>query len=267
MKIKHPLVAKGGGFLASALIRNWMSKLDYKMVLYNPTLDPSFPECDGKKIYIFWHEYILYPIYLYGRCNLVMLLSQHGDAEILSYAAGHLGFDAVRGSTNRGGIAALRQLLKKGRQMHLTITPDGPRGPRRTMSLGTVYLASRVGLPLVPVGFGYDRPWRFGSWDRFAVPRPFSRARHVIGPEIHVPKRLDRDGLEHFRKRVEELLNHVTGEAERWAEARVRKEGQVPKTRSPAPRRSQQGVLPETKAGTPQAAACPAPAGEQPALL
>ena len=106
-----------------------------------------------------------------------MLLSRHRDAEILSHVAYHFGFDFVRGSTNRGGAAALRELLAKSRQMHLTITPDGPRGPRRRMAPGPIYLASKLGLPLVLMGYGYDRPWRLRSWDRFAIPRPCSRAR------------------------------------------------------------------------------------------
>ena len=56
--------------------------------------------------------------------------------------------------------------------MHLTITPDGPHGPRRRMAPGPIYLASKLGLPLVLMGYAYDRPWRLPSWDRFAVPRP-----------------------------------------------------------------------------------------------
>ena len=56
--------------------------------------------------------------------------------------------------------------------MNLTITPDGPRGPRRQLAQGPVYLASKLGMPIVAMGFGYDRPWRFNSWDRFAIPRP-----------------------------------------------------------------------------------------------
>ena len=60
--------------------------------------------------------------------------------------------------------------------MHLTITPDGPRGPRRHMAPGPIYLASKLGLPLVLMGYAYDRPWRLHSWDRFAIPRPGSRA-------------------------------------------------------------------------------------------
>ena len=63
-------------------------------------------------------------------------------------------------------------MLRLSRQAHLVITPDGPRGPRRQVQAGMVYLAARTGVPIVPVGIGYDRPWRTKSWDRFAVPRP-----------------------------------------------------------------------------------------------
>ena len=84
----------------------------------------------------FLARYILFPFAMRGNCNLAMLLSRHRDAEVLSFAARHMGFEFVRGSTNRGGAAALRQLLDKSREMHLAITPDGPRGPRRQLCAG-----------------------------------------------------------------------------------------------------------------------------------
>lgn len=228
MKIQSPMLNKLGGLLGSALVRGWMSTLDYKVAYYDRTIDPIFADCRGQKIYIFWHEYILFPLHLRGHCNLAMLLSRHRDAEILSHAAGHLGFDFVRGSTNRGGVAALRELLAKSQTMHLTITPDGPRGPRRQLAPGCIYLASKLGLPLVVMGYGYDRPWRVRSaWDQFAIPRPYSRARAVPSGEIFVPPDLDRPGLEHFREKVERLLNRLTAEAEAWAEAGTPKIGQM----------------------------------------
>jgi hypothetical protein len=107
------------------------------------------------------------------------------------------------------------------------MTPDGPRGPRRQLAQGPIYLASRLQLPLVVMGFGYDRPWRTNSWDRFAVPRPFSRARAIIGPPLMVPPDLNRVSLEQSRRRVEHLLNCLTNEAEAWAAAGTRKSGEV----------------------------------------
>jgi lysophospholipid acyltransferase (LPLAT)-like uncharacterized protein len=218
MKLESPFLNKLGGLLATAAVRGWMGTLDYRAAYYDPTVDLPGSGWRRQRIYIFWHEYILCPIYLRGHCNVAMLLSRHRDAEILSHVAAHLGFGFVRGSTNRGGVAAIRQLLAaSSRKLHLTITPDGPRGPRRRLAPGAIYLASKLGMPLVAMGYGYDRPWRAGSWDRFAVPRPFSRARVIFSPEIHVPPELDRDGLEHFRRRMEVLLNRLTWEAEAWA--------------------------------------------------
>jgi len=228
MKIEHPLLHRFGGLLAAAAVRWWMSSLDYQVAYYDRRIDPYYSDCRGQRIYIFWHEYILFPLYLRGHCNLAMLLSHHRDAEILSHVAHHFGFEFVRGSTKRGGVSALRQLLDRSRRMHLTITPDGPRGPRRRLAPGCVYLASKLGLPLVVMGYGYDRPWRVRSaWDRFAIPRPGSRARAIPSGEIFVPPDLDRDGLEHYRMKIERLLNRLTAEAENWAESGKRKKGQM----------------------------------------
>lgn len=238
MKLDSPILMRIAGLLAATGIRSWMNTLDYKVAYYDPAVDPVSPAYRGQKIHIFWHEYILFPLCLRGHCNLAMLLSQHRDAEILSRVALHLGFEFVRGSTRRGSVAALRQLLRKSRQMNLTITPDGPRGPRRQLAQGAIYLASKLGMPIVATGYGFDRPWRANSWDRFAVPRPFSRARAVPSPELHIPPNLDREGIEYYRQKVERLLNRLTLEAETWAQSGTRKLGQQNITPSPAPLRA-----------------------------
>jgi lysophospholipid acyltransferase (LPLAT)-like uncharacterized protein len=222
-----------GGLLASAAVRHWMGTLDYKCAYYDESVDPAKPSYAGQKIYIFWHEYILFPLYLRGHNNLTMLLSRHRDTDILSRMAYHMGFEFVRGSSRRGGMAALRELVRCSRNMNLTITPDGPLGPRRTLASGPIYLASKLGLPIVAMGYGYDRPWRMRTWDHHAVPRLFSRARAVVSPAIHVPAELDRDGLEHYRRQVERLMNRLTLEAEAWAESGTHKVEEVPLRREP----------------------------------
>jgi lysophospholipid acyltransferase (LPLAT)-like uncharacterized protein len=257
MKINSPALAPVGGFLSALAVRQWMRTLDYRVAYYDSSVDPVQRDCRGQKIYVFWHEYILFPLYLRGGCNLTMLLSRHRDADVLGRAAHHLGFECVRGSTYRGAAAALRELARSSGRLHLTITPDGPRGPRRRLAQGPVYLASTLGLPLVAMGFGYDRPWRVRSWDRFAVPRPFSRARAVVSPHLWIPPNLNRVGMEAYRQRVERLLNELTAVAEAWAatgrrlrEARpLRKQmaprsanGQPPRPSSAAARVSQADV-------------------------
>ena len=225
---------KLGGLLAAKGIGAWMNTLDARAVFYDRAVDPVLG-IEGPRIYVFWHEYILLPLALRGHCHLSMLLSQHGDADILARIANHFGFDCVRGSTYRGGARALWELEERSRTQHLTITPDGPRGPRRQLAQGPIYLASRLQLPMVVMGFGYDRPWRTNSWDQFAVPRLFSRARAVIGPPMIVPADLDRASLESCRLRTERLLNCLTAEAEAWAAAGTRKTGEVVIRRQFAP--------------------------------
>jgi lysophospholipid acyltransferase (LPLAT)-like uncharacterized protein len=219
-------MTKLGALVLSKGIRAWMSTLDYRAAFYDRSVDPIRGE-GGQRIYIFWHENILLPLYLRGNCNLAMLLSQHPDAEVLAHIAHHMGFDCVRGSTYHGGAKALMELQERSRDQHLTITPDGPRGPRRQLAQGPIYLASRLQLPLVVMGFGYDRPWRANSWDRFAMPRPFSRGRAILGPPLMLPRDLDRDGIESCRVRAERLLNDLTCEAEAWATAGTKKAGEV----------------------------------------
>jgi lysophospholipid acyltransferase (LPLAT)-like uncharacterized protein len=219
MKILNRFAIKTAGLLGATTVRSWMSTLDYKVAFYDPTVDPVDSRYEGQKIFVFWHEYILLPLHMRGHCNLAMLLSQHRDADILTELARHLGFEFVRGSSSRGGTTALRELARRSRHMNLTITPDGPRGPRRVLAQGPIYLSSKLGMPLVAMGFGYDRPWRLKSWDRFAIPRPYSHARAVVSPAVVIPPDLDREGIEHYRLKVQRLMNRLTDEAEAWAEA------------------------------------------------
>lgn len=223
---RTPLWMRGAGLFAATGIRAWMSTLEYQALFYDPAVDPIHG-IGGQRIYVFWHEYILIPLYMRGHCNLTMLLSKHRDADILYRVAHHMGFECVRGSTHGGAAEALLELSRRGQHMHLAITPDGPRGPRRKLAQGPIYLASKLGLPIVPFGMGLDRPWRAKSWDRFAVPRPGSRARAVVGPEIYIPPGLSRPELEERRVGVETLLTQLCVEAEDWAATGDRREGAV----------------------------------------
>jgi lysophospholipid acyltransferase (LPLAT)-like uncharacterized protein len=236
MRYRGRLLNKFGGLAIAEFTRRWMETLDYCFACYDPTADPIHPDNPGPTIFLIWHEYIPFFFYLRGHCNTALLISQHQDAEWLSQAARHMGFQTVRGSTNRGGVAALRAMLRNSSRMNLAITPDGPRGPRRSLAPGPIYLSSRLGIPLVATGLGYDRPWRNPwSWDRFALPRPFTRARCVASPRIQIPPDLDRDGLEACRIAVERLLNRLTNEAEQWAESGVPMASQQPARRQAIP--------------------------------
>jgi lysophospholipid acyltransferase (LPLAT)-like uncharacterized protein len=147
-----------------------------------------------------------------------MLLSRHADGQLLSQTLSHFDIEQVSGSTRRGGIEALRSLMRVSQHKHIALIPDGPQGPRRHVQPGLIYLAARTGLPIVPTGFGFRRPWRLKSWDRFAIPRPWSRAACIAGPPISVSHDASRIELAQFRDVVEDLLAANTRAAEQWAE-------------------------------------------------
>jgi lysophospholipid acyltransferase (LPLAT)-like uncharacterized protein len=216
------------GYGLSWSLRCLQASLDIRIAHHDRSVDPSRPEFQGKGIYVFWHEYLAFPLGLMGHYNFTMLASQHRDADWLINAADYLGFGVVRGSTNRGGSQAIRDLKRYARYGSLAITPDGPRGPRREMALGAIFLASRLELPIIPVGFGYDRPFRFNTWDAFALPRPMSRARCIMGPRLSIPRKIGRDELEDHRQQIQEWLDLLTGVSEDWAASTYRMESEVP---------------------------------------
>lgn len=236
------LKAKLGGLAVYTMVRGWMGTLDYQTLYYDRSTDPATRGFRGPAVFIFWHEYIPCPFYLRPHCNIAMLMSRHRDAEWLSQAARLMGSPTVRGSTKRGGGRALRELSRTSRTMNLGITPDGPRGPRRRVAAGCVYLSSKLEVPLVPFGIGYHKPWRLPTWDRFAVPRPYSRARIVVGPRIQMPPDLNRDSIKQHQQHVERMLNRLTDEAEEWAESGHRRRGQLPCRCQPAPLRPRTAV-------------------------
>jgi lysophospholipid acyltransferase (LPLAT)-like uncharacterized protein len=217
MKIRKKWMLDALGFFVAWLVRLWIGTLRYRYRPLGPNVDPNQAGFQGRYIYAFWHENLLLPAYHYGRRDIWVLISEHADGELIAKACRHLGFNVVRGSLTRGGVKALRSMLSLSRKGHLAFTPDGPRGPRRHLQPGLVYLASRTGLPIIPVGIAYQRAWRLRSWDRFALPWPWSAAWCVTTAPLHVPPDLDRDGLEEYRRRVEQALHEAGAEAERLA--------------------------------------------------
>lgn len=226
MKLNNPYLLSALSAGLTAIMRRWMDTLDMRETFYDRSVETAIAEPRHRRIYLFWHEYIMLPLDRRRHNDITMLLSRHRDAEVVAGIAHRTGFGTVRGSTFDGGTASLRELIRVSRTQHLTMTPDGPRGPRRKLSLGPIFLSSKLQLPIVPLGFGYDRPWRINSWDRFAIPRPFSRARAIWGPEMRIPKRLDRDGLEHYRLEVERMITYLTTDAEAWAESGTHRDGE-----------------------------------------
>lgn len=174
-------------------------------------------------IYAVWHGRMLMLPYFYGRARRVhVLVSRSRDGELLSRFVQGFGVRVVRGSSSRGGAAALLGLarLLRDERTEVLIVPDGPRGPRYVVQAGPVLLAKLSGAPILPIGFGVSRGTVLRSWDEFVIPHPFARAAVVFGDPIVVAATVDREALERCRQDLELALRHVTAEADRTVGAR-----------------------------------------------
>ena len=168
----------------------------------------------GGVIFAFWHSRLLLMSYVARDRDVEVLISRHRDGEIISRIVARLGFSSVRGSSTRGGASALRRMPRIVRDgKDLAITPDGPRGPACRVQPGVILAARLSGRPVLPVTFASDHFHSFGSWDRFQVPRPFSRGVFVWGEPLRVSRE---DDLEERRQALEDSLNAITGRADDW---------------------------------------------------
>lgn len=219
MKLRHPFVTTLIGVFGAALIRVWLLTLRMRLILPRETINFLRDDCDGNYIYTLWHDTLLLPTWYFGASNQYTLISQSRDGEYITQIATRLGWNVIRGSSSRGAAPAVRQLLtltEGKRRVHLAITADGPRGPRHELKDGVVFLASRSGLAIVPIGIAHDQPWRARSWDRFQLPRPFARAVIVAGTEIVVPPNIDRDEIELYRQKVQTEMERLESQAESY---------------------------------------------------
>lgn len=166
-----------------------------------------------------WHCNILIVVRTHHHRKMCALLSAHRDADPLEALLKPAGTHIVRGSTARGGIRAMRELVNAARRgYNFMIAVDGPRGPRHEVQIGAVFLAQKTGCPLMPAGIAWRRYWELKTWDRFRIPKPFTRAVGVCGDPIVVPPELDNQGREEYRQTLQRALEECEAEAERVLE-------------------------------------------------
>jgi lysophospholipid acyltransferase (LPLAT)-like uncharacterized protein len=170
--------------IASAFIRILGATLRYEDIIA-PGVTPG-SRIPGPVVYAFWHRCLLSCAYYFRSQRIAILISRSFDGELIARTVERLGFIAIRGSSSRGGAVALRQIAEEyARGTRCAITADGPRGPEMVAKPGTAQLAQLVG---AWVGTFYVLPlsaWELKTWDRFLIPKPFSRVLITWPP--HVP--------------------------------------------------------------------------------
>ena len=200
----------------------WVIKLlswTMRMEVVDGQIYDDYWEKGKALIFTFWHGRLLMMPTRYRGRDWAIPISLHQDGELISRTVRYFGFRSIRGSTTRGGFSAMREMLKASEDgYNIAITPDGPRGPRYRVQNGTIELARRTGMTIIPLTFNASRKKIFRSWDRFLLPYPFSRGVFIWGKPIFVPRHLDGDALEQKRLLLETRLREITDQADRYFE-------------------------------------------------
>jgi len=171
-------------------------------------------------ILAFWHRHMMLMRYAYRGDRMTVLSSQSRDGERMVQILRRLGIGTVRGSSTRGGVGGLRELIRAARGgSDLGITPDGPKGPARRVQPGVIAAAAASGLPIVPVAMAATRGRFLSTWDRMLLPLPGAVVHVVYGQPLEIP----RDGRpEEWSPRLEEALERTGDWAEREARSGAR---------------------------------------------
>ena len=165
-------------------------------------------------ITVTWHNRLLFfPAMFprFARKRTAAMISASRDGQYLSHIVKLFGLQAVRGSSSKRGAAALREsitCLENGN--NVSMTPDGPRGPRYKLSRGPIILASKTGIPILPVAVNASSYWEAKSWDKFQIPKPWARVDLVIGAPVKIPGNLSDEEMEEWRVKIEKQLNEIS---------------------------------------------------------
>ena len=221
MRIRNRRLIRGLAWLVAGASRLLFRTMRLEMRMPQPECTPYHPHSNGKYLICLWHDGILGIIFSKKTHQIAALTSRHADGAYVSEALDAIGVPTVRGSSGRGGAEALRQMMVVAEKLHIAIATDGPRGPRRVVKEGIVYLASQTGRGIIPAAFAARWAWRpRGRWTDLVVPLPFSKTSINLGDAIFVPPGLSRDELEPYRLRVQQAMDALHAVAEARASGR-----------------------------------------------
>ena len=157
-----------------------------------------------------WHQQFfsaIRPFKKYKTFNPSIMISQSKDGEIVAKMALRNGWDPVRGSSSKGGMGALKKMIANLKENKLAVhIIDGPIGPSGIVKAGAIRLAHAANAVIVPLSVSAEKAWYFNSWDKFLLPKPFSKVFLRFGKMIKLDRVKDRESFEKQRKHLEEIM-------------------------------------------------------------
>jgi len=225
--VKSPAFTGAIGFLIALYIR--IVRRTCRFEIRRGDIAASFWNVDKPFVAATWHgQNLILPPFWHNWREWRILVSKHGDGEIVDGVMRHLGVSTIRGAgvpkgeersykhKGKGGAGALRAMVRAlGENISIGLTADLPPGPARRAGEGIVMLARLSGRPIVPVAATTRARIKLGNWDEFTINLPFSRGALVWGEPIYVARDATPEEIEAARQKVEDGLNAVAAEAER----------------------------------------------------
>ncbi len=168
-------------------------------------------------IYASWHQRFFPGITFFStRKPIAIMISQSRDGAFISHIVDILGWKPVRGSSSKRGAEALRELADlAGKKFRIGHIVDGPRGPSGVVKPGLIRIAQVAGLPILPTITSAEKKWTFNSWDRFMIPKPFSKVIVRFGKAIYISSELGEDEFEEKRRFVERKIRELYEDTDR----------------------------------------------------
>jgi lysophospholipid acyltransferase (LPLAT)-like uncharacterized protein len=164
----------------------------------------------GAEIFCFWHQCVLPCTVYFRRTKATILISQSFDGELITRILMMFGFRAVRGSSSRGareGLLGLKSVIEGGTPA--IFTADGPRGPIYRTKMGPIKLAQMTGARIGAFHLEPEHAWTMRSWDRFLIPKPFTRITVSWARWIEVPTDLPESEFEGRRKELNAAIERA----------------------------------------------------------
>jgi lysophospholipid acyltransferase (LPLAT)-like uncharacterized protein len=202
MRIKDHIIV----FMVSHIIR--FLRLTVRWQYLGSSARPENTPC----IISCWHSRLLLMPFLLGKWQGPLVISDHRDGELIAAVFAKFGLMASRGSSSKGGAKALLDVIRHAKQgLSPGITPDGPQGPAQVVKPGIAQISKKSGLPVIPVCYASSRFKRLASWDRFYIPKPFSKGVVVVGEPLSMH---EAESIESFTQRIQQAMDETQAKAD-----------------------------------------------------
>lgn len=212
-KIKQSILRFTGNYFLANTVNALCRSLSINII--NGHILDELKNKNQNFVLAFWHGTMLLPWYLHRNKNFTGLASRSKDGDMLARILKKWNYNVVRGSSSSGGDVALGIMVDYARnKSSIAVTPDGPKGPPRKMKAGAVIAAKRSNVPLVLLGVGYKKKRYLKSWDRFEIPKFFSKVNVIYSDPLLISRELDYDKTSEMIKDCENRLNEIQRAAE-----------------------------------------------------